>query len=132
MNGTKLLYFDDNRNIIPATGYRVIRKMGEGDRVYRYPLAIIRRRCDPTYSVVDMKTGYRYPTEARTIHEANRFAMTVDLSKQPALFSPAWKQCYILEAAYREEREGRLTPARILMNAACTSRDFSPHNKRRK
>lgn len=79
------------------SGYVFSRIMKNG---FRYKFGIIRRREDPTYSVVDIYTGYRYSTNARTIHEAVRFAGSVDLKKQPTEGDIWLKRRVIIQGYY--------------------------------
>ena len=103
MNVTKIYYYlvtDDAVSMVETHGYGVVRTFKEGERVSKYKFGIFRKEDEPTYSAVDMQTGYRYKTPARTIHEVRRFIETVDLKEQPTIFEPAWKQCMMIRAAY--------------------------------
>lgn len=98
MQAKVIYYWDgDPPAVKSATGYVYVRFL---DDVFRYKFGIIRREEDPTYSVVDMQTGYRYPTNARTIHEATRFARSVVLKDQPLVGNLGPKQCLIIQSHY--------------------------------
>ena len=98
MQAKVIYYWDgDPPAVQSAAGYVWVRFMDNG---VRYKFGIIRREEDPTYSVVDIQTGYRYPTNARTIHDATRFARSVVLKDQPLVGNLGVKQCLIIQGYY--------------------------------
>ena len=101
MNAITIYYYEgDPATMVKTHGYGIIRTINEDVRMTKYRFGIFRKDDEPTYSTVDMQTGYRYKTPARTIHEAKRFVETIDLKEQPILFEPAWKQVMMIRAAY--------------------------------
>lgn len=98
MNARTLYYWEGTPPaILKAAGYGVIKDLNGKP----YKMGVFRKEDEPTYSVVDVQTGYRYRTNARTLHETVKFIQTIDLKNQPPVEGlRAFEQVARIEGAY--------------------------------